>query len=95
MHLGDKVLEHFLGDLEVGDHPVFQRPYGGDIARGTAQHALGFGAHSLDRFLAVVHPNRNHRGLIQHDPLIAHINQRVGGTKIYGEIVGEHSAQFL
>ncbi len=34
--------------------------------------------------------DRHHRGLIEHDPLAAGIDQRVGGAKIDRQIVGEH-----
>src|SRR5205814_9256249 len=48
----DELLEHLLGDGEVGDHAVFHRADGFDVAGHLAQHRLGFGAHRLDGFLA-------------------------------------------
>jgi hypothetical protein len=44
---------------EVGDHTVLQRTDRGDVTRGAAEHALGFGAHCLDRFLAIVEADCN------------------------------------
>ena len=77
MHLVDEVLQHLFRHLEIGDHAVFQRPDSGDIARRPAQHALGVGTYGGDRLLTVVGTDRNHRRLVQHDPFITHINERV------------------
>ena len=37
--------------------------------------------------------DRDHRGLVEHDALAAHVDQGVGGTQIDGEVVGEIAAQ--
>ena len=41
---GDEVAQHRLGDLEVGDHAVAQRPDGLDVAGRAAEHFLGLAA---------------------------------------------------
>ena len=46
--LGDEVLEHRLGDGEVGDDAVAHRPNRDDVARRLAEHLLGLGAHRQD-----------------------------------------------
>ncbi len=48
VRLADEVLEHLLGDLEVGDHAVLHRSNGLDVARCLAQHLLGLGADRFD-----------------------------------------------
>jgi hypothetical protein len=52
VHHADELLEHLLGDGEVGDHAVLHRADGLDVARHLAQHGLGFVAHGLDGLLA-------------------------------------------
>src|SRR5688572_31656190 len=39
--LVDEVLDHLLGDIDVGDDSVAQRPDGLDLVRGLAHHQLG------------------------------------------------------
>jgi len=41
MRLLDEVAQHRLGNLEVGDDPVFHRANGHDITRGTPEHLFG------------------------------------------------------
>ena len=41
MHALDEVAQHLLGDLEVGDHAVLQRPDGHDVGGRAPDHALG------------------------------------------------------
>ncbi len=62
----DEVAQHLLGDVEVGDDPVFERPDGGDGAGGAAQHALGVGAYRQHFSRAGV--DGHHRGLGEDDP---------------------------
>ena len=53
MHLLDELLEHLLGDGEIGDDAVLHRADGDDVAGRLAQHHLRFLAHRLDGLLAV------------------------------------------
>src|ERR1700750_2300143 len=53
VHLADEVLQHLLGDGEVGDHAVLHWTDRGDVARRAAEHLLGRDADFLDYFLAV------------------------------------------
>ena len=48
MHHLDELLEHLLGDGEVGDHAVFHGADCFDVAGHLAQHGFGFTAHGLD-----------------------------------------------
>jgi hypothetical protein len=41
VHLANEVLQHLLGDGEVGDYSIFHRTDSDDITGGTAQHAFG------------------------------------------------------
>ncbi len=96
MHHLDELLEHLLGDGEVGDHAVFHRADGLDIARYLAQHLLGFLADRQDALLgigAALLANRDYGGLIQDDALVADVDQGVGGAEVDREIVGEVAAE--
>ena len=90
------MLEHLLGDGEVGDHAVLHRADRGDIAGGAPEHLLRREADFLDHFLAVgpaVLADRDHRGLVEHDALAAHEDERIRGAEIDGEIVVKVAAQ--
>ena len=92
MHHLDELLEHLLGDGEVGDHAVLHRADRLDVAGHLAQHGLGFLAHGLDRLLAVraaFVADRDHRRLVQHDALVAHVDQGVGGAQVNRQVGGE------
>jgi hypothetical protein len=92
MHHLDELLEHLLGDGEVGDHAVLHRADGLDVAGHLAQHGLGFVAHGLDGLLALgaaFVADGDHRGLVQHDALVADVNQGVGGAQVDGQVGGE------
>jgi hypothetical protein len=84
VHHLDELLDHLLGDDEVGNHAVLHGADGFDIAGHLAQHGLGFLANGLDGFLALgaaFVANGDHRGLIENDALVAYKNQGVGRTK--------------
>ncbi len=48
VHLADEVLDHLLGDFEVGDDSVAHGANRFHVARRAAQHHLGFDAHGVD-----------------------------------------------
>ena len=90
MNALDELLDHLFGDDEVGDHAVFHRPDGGDVAGRAAEHLLGGEADFLNDFLTIgpaFLADRDNGGFIKHDALAADINQRVRGAEIDGEIV--------
>ncbi len=92
VHHLDELLEHLLGHREVGNHAVFHRADGFDIARHLAQHGLGFLANRLNGFLslgAAFVADRDNRWFIQHNAFAAHVNQGVGGAKVNGQVSGE------
>src|SRR5471032_4092 len=95
VNLVDKVLQHLFADAEVGNDAVLHRTNGGNVARRTAEHALGLGADSNDTFLVTVCPNSHNRWLIQDDTALAHVNKGVGSAQVNGKIAGKHATQFL
>jgi hypothetical protein len=93
-HLLDEVLEHVLGDAEVGDHAVLERTDGGDVAGRAAEHALGVVADRLDHLVAArLLADRDDRRLVEHDAATADVDQRVGGPEVDRDVVGEEAAQ--
>lgn len=93
--LVDEVLQHLLADAEIRDHAVFHRTDGGDVARGTAEHALGLGAHGDDALLAAMAANGDHGRFVQDDAALAHINKGIGSTQVDRQIAGKHATQFF
>jgi hypothetical protein len=61
------------------------------MARGSTQHIFGFHADSDDDFAAsggfVLHCDD--RWLVENNAALANVNQRVGGSKIDLEVIGE------
>ena len=84
VHLLDEVAEHLLGDVEVGDDAVLQRPDRGDVAGRAAEHALGLDADGVDLAGALV--DGDHRRLGEHDAAAADVDERVGGAEVDGHV---------
>jgi hypothetical protein len=91
MHLADEILKHLHDGGEVGDHAVLHGPYGGDVFRRVTQHTFGLHADRLDAADAAIAilTDRDHRMLVLDNALAAHVDQRIGGAKSDGEIVGK------
>ena len=49
----DEVLKHLLGDLEVCNDAILQRPDRRDVSRRTTQHTFGVNTHCRDTFLII------------------------------------------
>jgi hypothetical protein len=88
---GDEVPQHLLGDLEVGDHAVFQRPDRGDRAGRAAEHPLCFDADGVD--VAAERIDRDHRGLREDNSAPSHIDERVGGSQVDGHVAAAEADQ--
>ena len=87
----DEVLEHPLGDLEVGDDAVLQRPHGDDVRGRAADHPLRLGADRQDLLGLAV--DGDDRGLVDDDaPALDH-HERVGGAEVDAHVVGEQPEQ--
>jgi hypothetical protein len=71
VHLLDELLEHLLGDREVGDHAVLHRPNDGNRARRLAEHLLGRladGLNGLFRTRPAFGADGDDRRLVENDP---------------------------
>ena len=91
VRLLDEVVEHLLGDFEVGNHAVFHGLDNPEIAGRTAQHLLGFLADCLDFAGTVVEGNG--RGLVDHDALLPGIDPRVDCTQVNCQVRREQAQQ--
>src|SRR5436189_140848 len=71
---------------------VLHGPHGGDVPGRAAEHLLGGladGEHLLGAVAGAL--DRDHRGLVGHDPLATHERQRVRRPEVDGEVVREES----
>ena len=88
----DEVAEHRLGDVEVGNDAVLQRPDGPDRPGGPPEHLLRLLADGADLVdPAGIRLHGDDRGLVRHDPSSLGVYERVGGPEIDREIVREHA----
>src|SRR5690606_41750515 len=80
----DLVLQHLLGDGEVGDDTVLHRADGGDVPGCASEHVLGFLTDRLDTFAHAPRllANGYHRRFVEHDPFTASIDKRVRGAQV-------------
>src|SRR5574343_352707 len=96
MHLLDELLEHLLGDGEVGNTAILHRSDNGNRARCLAEHLLGFLTDGLDGFFgigAAFEADGDYGRLIEHDRAAAHIDERIGRAEVDGEVIGEVFAE--
>jgi hypothetical protein len=91
--LVDEVLDHLLGDVDVGDDAVAQGPDRLDLVRGLAHHQLGVVADRLHPLDAVDRLDRDHRRLVEDDAAAADVDDRVRGTEIDRHVVGGKSQE--
>src|SRR3989344_1859383 len=86
--LGYEIGDERLGDVIVGDDPVFERPVGDDILAGAADHLLGLRAHGHDRVLRL--PERHDGRLVDYEALAGHENNGIRGTQVDTYLAREH-----
>ena len=91
VRLLDEVVQHLLGDFEVGDDAVLHGLDGHDVAGRAAQHLLGFLAHGFH--LTGVLVDGHDGGLVDDDAFAGGEDQRVGGPKIDGQIARKHAEE--
>ena len=78
--LVDKILQHTLCDVKIGNHAVLNRANSHDVAGSTAQHFLGLITHRQD-FTAVLF-HRHHRRLGHNGILALNRYQSVGCAQV-------------
>jgi hypothetical protein len=80
VHLLDEVPQHLLGDVEVGDDAVLERPDRGDRPGRAAEHALRLDADRVHLAGALV--DRDDGRLGEDDAAAAHVDERVRGAEV-------------
>src|SRR6185312_9857589 len=82
VRLADEMLDHLLGDLEVGDDAGAKRPDGPEVVGCLAEHQFGVVAHGMDPALAAPSLDGDYRRLAGDDPRAADVNDGIRGTEI-------------
>src|SRR5437764_1074031 len=93
VHFLDEVAQHLLGDVEVRDHAVLQRPDRADRSGRAPEHALRLEpdcVHIAGRLV-----DRDDRRLAQHDPAPAHVHERVGRAEVDGHVASAEPGQII
>ena len=91
VRLLNEIIQHALGDFEIGDDAVFHGTDRHDISRRAAEHLLGFFAHRLHFAVGLVD---GHDGRLVHNDAFAFcVNQRIGGPKVDRQIRREQAKQ--
>src|SRR2546421_6487737 len=81
----EKEAQHFLGDVEIGDDAVLERPHGEDAVRCATEHPLRLETDAFD--FAGCFFDGDDGGLVQNDPFTADVDERIRGAKIYGDFI--------
>ena len=85
--LADEMLDHVLGDVDVGDHAIAKRADRLDRAGGLAHHQLGVVAHRDDALDAVDRLDRDDRRFVEDDAATADVDDGVRRPEIDRHIV--------
>ena len=89
VYFGNEGSQHRLGNIKIGNHAVFHRADGDDVAGGASEHRLGFVTHGEHVFGAGL--DGDNGGFAQHDAFIFQENQRVGGSEIDTNVIGKQA----
>ena len=91
LYATDQRAKKLLRDLKVVDCAPPNRPMHLSIIRFSAQQFQRGRAHRQN--FATVFMNRQNRRFVQNDPLSRRVNNRVNGTKIYGQVISEKATE--
>ena len=91
VHPVDEVLDHLLGDVEVADDAVAERPDRDDARRRPADHPLRLRPDRQDALRLGV--DRDDRRLAHDDPAVADVDQGVGGPEVDPDVAGEEAEE--
>ena len=80
----DEIVEHLLGDFEVGDDAVLHGLDGHDVAGRAPEHLFGFFAHRF-HFTGVL-VNGDDGRLVDDDALSLGVDESIGRTQIDGQV---------
>jgi hypothetical protein len=83
----DEMLDHLLGDVDVGDDSAAQRPDGLDVRGRLPKHQLGVAADRLHPADAVGRLERDDRRLVEHDSLPADVDDGIHRPEVDRHVV--------
>ena len=90
VHASDELAEHLLGDIQVSDHTVAQRPAGGNRGRRATDHPLGL---VTDRQHPAGPGVLCHHGRLGYQyPPATGVHERVRGTEVDREVASAANA---
>src|ERR1700733_1333605 len=87
----DEVAQHLLGNLEVGDDTVLERPDRGYRARRASQHPLRLAPDRGD--VAGARVDRHHRRLREHNSPAADVDKGVSRAQVDSHVAAAESSQ--
>ena len=85
------MLDHFLGDTEVGNHTVAHRADRLDRTGRAPKHHLCVFTDRKHALFAILVLIRDHRRLVKDDAFAFDIDQRIGGPEVHGHIRRENT----
>ena len=87
--LADKIREHRLRDVVIGDHAILQRPIRDDLLGRPADHFLRFGAHREHRIFG---PRQgDDRRFVDDESPAGHKNDGVRRSQINADFLAKHT----
>jgi len=87
LDLLQEALNHLLGHLEVGDHPVLERPDGFDVLVGALVHLKGLVPELADLAGRVV--DGHDARLVEDNPFSANVHQSIRRPQVDGDVLRE------
>ena len=93
VHLLDEVPKHLLGDVEVGDDAVFERPDRGDSPWRAPEHPLRLDADRVHLPGPLV--DGDDRRLREHDAAPADVDEGVRGAEVDGHVAAAEAGEGL
>ncbi len=94
IHFFDEMAQHCFSDLEIRDHPIFERTDCDDVARSPPEHAFCIIPNGED-FIGAG-PDCHHRRLAKDDSVVFYVDEGVRGAEIDSDVVGKHvSKKFI
>src|SRR5713101_8013548 len=93
MDLLDEVPQHLFGDVEIGDHAVFERTNRGNRPRRAPEHSLRLDPDGMHLARSLV--DGDHGRLGEDDATAADVDERVRRAEVHGHIAAAEAAQIV
>ena len=87
VNAANEILDHFLGDVEVGDYAVAHGSNRLNRAGSPADHELGAFAYSQNLLAPILNLIGDDRRLVQNNTAPSNINQRIGRSQVDRHVI--------